>query len=342
MSLRIAVLRGGRSSEHEVSMASADAVIAALEAGPHEPIPVTIDRESGLWRRDGQTVQLAPNGNGTPELRSGIDGEPIDLVFPVLHGPFGEDGTVQGACETAGAPYVGAGVAASAVAMDKGMFKVFMNDIGIATAKHELLTHARWRQDPAGAAQRVAENIGYPCFSKPARLGSSVGISRVADASELTEALDLAFVHDSRVLVETAIVGREIEVGVLGNDELEVSPVGEISYASDWYDYSTKYEPNQMSLTVPADIPEQSAQSAREAAAAAFKAIDCAGMARVDFFLEPSGQVLISELNTIPGFTPTSVYASLMQAGGMDYETLIERLVQLGLERAEAASGYRC
>jgi D-alanine-D-alanine ligase len=342
MSLRIAVLRGGRSSEHDVSMASAQAVIAALEAGPHDAIPVTIDRESGLWRRDGQTVQLAPNDNGTPELRAGTDAEPIDLVFPVLHGPFGEDGTVQGACETAGAPYVGAGVAASAVAMDKGMFKVFMNDIGLDTAKHELVTHAEWRRDPTRVAERVGGSIGYPAFSKPARLGSSVGISRVADADGLTEALDLAFAHDSRVLVETAISGREVEVGVLGNDELEVSPVGEISYASEWYDYSTKYEPDQMSLEVPADIPEESEERARHAAAAAFKAIDCAGMARVDFFLEPSGRVLISELNTIPGFTPTSVYARLMEAGGLDYDELIERLVQLGIERAEAASGYRC
>jgi len=323
-------------------MASAEAVIAALDVGPHEPIAVTIDRESGLWQRDGTAVQLAPNGNGRPQLRSGQHSEPIDLVFPVLHGPFGEDGTVQGTCETAGAPYVGAGVAASAVAMDKGMFKVFMNGIGLDTAKHELVIHREWQQRPKRVADRVGESIGFPCFSKPARLGSSVGISRVGEKSELADALDLAFAHDSRVLVETAIVGREIEVGVLGNDELVVSPVGEITYAADWYDYSTKYEPDQMSLVVPAEIPADSASRAREAAAAAFKAIDCAGMARVDFFLEPSGRVLISELNTIPGFTPTSVYARLMEAGGMAYDALIERLVQLGLERAEAASAYRC
>jgi D-alanine-D-alanine ligase len=342
VSLRIAVLRGGRSSEHEVSMASAEAVIAALDAGPHQPIAVTIDRESGVWRRDGEEVVLAPAAGGRPELRAGAGAEPIDLVFPVLHGPFGEDGTVQGACETAGAPYVGAGVAASAIAMDKAMFKVFVSDMGLDTARYELVTHAEWRRAPEPVTDRIAAGIGYPCFSKPARLGSSVGISRVPGPADLEEALDLAFAHDSRVLVETAITGREIEVGVLGNDELEVSPVGEITYASEWYDYSTKYEPDRMSLAVPADIPERSAARAREVAAAAFRAIDCAGMARVDFFMERDGRVLISELNTIPGFTPTSVYARLMEAGGMGYEELIGRLVQLGLQRAEGASGYRC
>ena len=340
MSLRIAVLRGGRSSEHEVSLSSAEAVIGALNDGPHEPVPITIDRETGLWTRDGESVALAAGPDG-PELVADGARQPIDLVFPVLHGPYGEDGTVQGACETAGVPYVGAGVAASAVAMDKGMFKVFMNDLGIPTARHELITHAQWREDAADAADRVADAIGYPCFSKPARLGSSVGISRVGSAEQLSEALELALAHDSRVLVETAIVGREVEVGVLGNDRLEVSPVGEITYASEWYDYSTKYEPDQMELAAPADIPADAAERAREIAARAFRAIDCAGMARVDFFLTPEGEVLISELNTIPGFTPTSVYARLMEAGGMDYATLIDRLVELGIERAEEAGRYR-
>jgi D-alanine-D-alanine ligase len=339
--MRVAVLRGGRSSEHEVSLASAAAVIAALEAGPHEPIAVTIDRDSGLWTHDGQVVQLAPTDGPGARLVSS-DGElPIDLVFPVLHGPFGEDGTMQGACEIAGVPYVGAGVAASAIAMDKAMFKLFAVDAGLNVADYVLVTHREWRREPEAVRRQVAGEIGYPCFSKPARLGSSVGISRISDAGGLDAALELAFRHDPRVLVERAIVGREIEVGVLGNEQLEVSPVGEISYSSEWYDYATKYEPDRMQLVVPAEIPDAAARATREAAAAAFRAIDCAGMARVDFFLEPDGTVIVSELNTIPGFTPTSVYSRLMEAGGLDYGALIERLVDLAVERAERAEGYR-
>ena len=341
--MRVAVLRGGCSSEHEVSLASAEAVIAALEQGGHGVCAVTIDRDSGVWSdEEGRTLALAPTAEpGGLLVSSDGASESVDLVFPVLHGPFGEDGTVQGACEIAGVPYVGAGVAASAVAMDKAMFKTFAVEAGLEIARHVLLTHREWTQDRAAVLSRVGQEIGFPCFSKPARLGSSVGISRVEDADDLADALDLAFAHDSRVLVEEAIVGREIEVGVLGNDVLEVSPVGEIGYSSTWYDYETKYQPGQMELAVPADIPDAAAETARSAAAAAFRAIDCAGMARIDFFLEESGRVLVSELNTIPGFTPTSVYARLMEAGGMDYATLIARLVDLATERFTAAASYR-
>lgn len=341
--MRVAVLRGGRSSEHEVSLASAEAVIAALEVGGHDVEPITIDRESGVWRMtDGRECFLAPTSRAHAHLVDNEGrGEPIDLVFPVLHGPYGEDGTVQGACEIAGVPYVGAGVAASAVAMDKAMFKTFAVEAGLTAARHVLLTHREWLDDRASVVARAADEIGFPCFSKPARLGSSVGISRVESAAELEPALELAFAHDPRVLVERAIVGREIEVGVLGNDLLEVSPVGEIGYSASWYDYATKYEAGQMQLAVPADIPDQAAEAARRAAAVAFRAIDCAGMARVDFFLDEDDRILISELNTIPGFTPTSVYARLMEAGGMDYDGLIARLVELAQERFARTASYR-
>ncbi len=278
-------------------------------------------------------------GPCSPRSTTGAAG-PVDVVFPVLHGPNGEDGVVQGALETAGVPYVGAGVAASAVAMDKAMFKVFLREAGIPTPEHCVVTDAEWGAAPADVGARVAERVGYPAFCKPARLGSSVGISPVPDAEALPAALALAFRHDPKALVERAISGREVEVGVLGVDDLVVSPVGEITYDSEWYDYATKYEPGRSRVQVPADLPEPVAERARELALQAFRAVDCAGLARVDFFVADDGEVLLSELNTIPGFTPTSVYAKLMEAGGIAYPDLVERLVELALARAAAARRY--
>jgi D-alanine-D-alanine ligase len=332
---------GGRSSEHEVSLSSAEAVIAALDPARYEVIPVLIGRDGG-WSVDGAPVALVPAPGGAPALAA-LDGGPgraVDAVFPVLHGPNGEDGVVQGALETAGVPYVGAGVAASAIAMDKAMFKVFLRDAGIPTPEHRTVTEAEWRADPGGVHARIAERPGYPAFCKPARLGSSVGISPVPDAGALDDALALAFRHDPKALVERAIAGREVEVGVLGEDDPVVSPAGEITYDSDWYDYATKYEPGRSRVQVPADLPEPVAERARELALAAFRAVDCAGLARVDFFVADGGEVLLSELNTMPGFTPTSVYATLMDAGGIAYPDLVERLVELALARAAAARRY--
>jgi D-alanine-D-alanine ligase len=239
---RVAVLMGGRSSEHEVSLASAAAVIAAIDTERHEVIPVLISSE-GVWSVDGEPVAVATGADGTGFLTSLAGGPPraIDAVFPVLHGPHGEDGTVQGALETAGVPYVGAGVASSAVAMDKAMFKVFLRDAGIPTPEHAVVTAGEWERDPEGVRARVAEVVGYPGFCKPARLGSSVGISPVPDAGALADALELAFHHDSKALVERAISGREIEVGVLDGPEPLASPAGEITFEGDWYDYETKY-----------------------------------------------------------------------------------------------------
>jgi D-alanine-D-alanine ligase len=337
---RLAVLMGGRSSEHEVSLSSAEAVIAALDPQRYEVIPVLISREGG-WSAGGAPVALVPGPDGSPRLAS-LDGGPdraVDAVFPVLHGPHGEDGTVQGALETAGVPYVGAGVAASAVAMDKAMFKVFLRDAGIPTPEHCVVTDAEWAALPAEVRARVAERVGYPAFCKPARLGSSVGISPVPDPGALADALALAFRHDPKALVERAIAGREVEVGVLGEDEPVVSPVGEITYDADWYDYATKYEPGRSRVQVPADLPGPVAERARALSLAAFRAVDCAGLARVDFFVE-GDRVLLSELNTIPGFTPTSVYAKLMEAAGIAYPDLVDRMVELALARAAAARRY--
>jgi len=338
---RVAVLMGGRSSEHEVSLASAAAVLAALDPERYEVIPVLISREGG-WSVGGAPVAVAPAPGGSPVLAS-LDGgpeRPIDVVFPVLHGPNGEDGTVQGALEIAGAPYVGAGVAASAVAMDKALFKVLLQGAGIPTPEHCVVTAAEWEARPGDARARVAERVGYPAFCKPARLGSSVGISPVPGPDALADSLALAFHHDPKALVERAIAGHEVEVGVLGEPEPVVSPVGEISYDSEWYDYATKYEPGRSRIAVPADLPEAVGGRVRELALRAFEAVECAGLARVDFFVEDGGEVLLSELNTMPGFTPTSVYATLMEAGGIAYADLVDRLVELAVARAADARRY--
>lgn len=341
MRRRLAVLMGGRSSEHEVSLSSAAAVLAALDPGRYEVIPVLISREGG-WSVDGAPVALVPARDGAPVLAS-LDGgpeRPLDAVFPVLHGPNGEDGTVQGALETAGVAYVGAGVAASAVAMDKALFKVVLGAAGIPTPEHRVVTVAEWDAAPGEVRARVRERPGYPAFCKPARLGSSVGISPVPDEAALAGSLALAFRHDPKALVERAISGREVEVGVLGEPEPVVSPVGEITYDSQWYDYETKYEPGRSRVEVPADLPAAVAERARELALQAYRAVDCAGLARVDFFVADDGEVLLSELNTIPGFTPTSVYARLMEAAGCPYPDLVDRLVELGIARAAAARRY--
>jgi D-alanine-D-alanine ligase len=223
--------------------------------------------------------------------------------------------------------------------MDKAMFKVFLRDAGIPTPEHCVVTDAEWRARPGDVRARVAERVGYPAFCKPARLGSSVGISPVPDAGDLERALGLALRHDSKALVERAIDGREVEVGVLGEDEPVVSPVGEISYDSEWYDYATKYEPGRSRVEVPADLPGPVAERCRGLALQAFRAVDCAGLARVDFFVA-GDEVLLSELNTIPGFTPTSVYAKLMEAGGIAYPDLVDRLVDLAVARAAESRRY--
>jgi D-alanine-D-alanine ligase len=333
MRQRVLVLMGGKSSEHEVSVSSAQGVVVSLDAERYDVMLVLISPR-GAWTLDGEAVALAPgiDGRGVLVSLSGGQTRPVDVVFPVLHGPFGEDGTIQGLCDTVGLPCVGGGVAASAVAMDKALFKAAMRDAGIAVAEECIVSEIEWRRDPSAVAAKVAERPGFPAFCKPARLGSSVGISPVPDAENLASALDLAFAHDSKALVERRVVGREVEVSVLGNgDDLHLSPVGEITYDGDWYDYDTKYLPDKMKLVVPADIPPAVSDEARRLAGEAFKAIGCAGMARVDFFLE-GDRLIVSELNTIPGFTPTSVYSTLLGADGLGYGEILDRLIALALE----------
>jgi D-alanine-D-alanine ligase len=341
---RIAVLMGGASSEHDVSLASAAAVITALDSARYAVTPVHISRE-GVWSADDHPVTIARGADGSPELVF-LDGAApprgLDVVFPVLHGPNGEDGTVQGLLECAGVPYVGARVAASAVAMDKALFKDVLRANGIPTPDWVVVGDGLWRSDPAGVRARIAAALAYPVFVKPARLGSSVGISRVSDADELGDAIELALRHDPKVLVERGISGREIEVGILGEDLPVASPVGEIGYDGEWYDYETKYQPGRMRLDVPAAVPAEIADRARGLAVRAFEVLECRGLARVDFFLADDGEVLLSELNTMPGFTPTSVYAALMGAGGIAYGDLIDRLIALGMAQHERDTAYLC
>jgi D-alanine-D-alanine ligase len=329
--LRVAVLGGGRSSEHEVSLASAASVREGLRAAGHEPVAIEVGRD-GVWRRDGSELSLVPG--------TGIDG--VDVVFPVLHGPFGEDGTVQGLLECLDVAYVGAGVLASALCMDKVTFKELMGRAGVPQVDYRAVREDEYLADPR-AATAALEPLGLPVFVKPARLGSSVGIARVATSGELGAALEAAFVHDPLVIVEAAARGIEVECSVLGNGDPVASQPGEIMLAageSGWYDYEAKYTPGGMELIVPARIPGDVRERVRELAVDTFRRCGCAGLARVDFFVDGE-QVLVNELNTMPGFTQTSVYASLFEAGGMPYPELLERLLHLALERYEVERRHR-
>ena len=333
MTRRIAVILGGRSSENEISLASAASVIAALEASGNDVVPVQIDRsgtwqlgtgapkelESGTAPRSGLPERLPPR-----EVTGTLAG--VDVVFPVLHGPFGEDGTVQGLLELAGVPYVGAGVLASALCMDKDIFKAVMRDHGIPVTENITLRLGDEPRNP----------FGYPCFVKPARLGSSVGITKAHDDDELAAGVALAFEHDEKVLVERFVEGTEVEVGVLGNLMPVASLPGEIVVTTnEWYDYEAKYDEGEMDLVVPARLSDEQIARAQELAVAAFVATDCEGMARADLFVRADGEVLMNELNTIPGFTATSVYARLFEESGVPYGELLTRLADLAVERFE-------
>jgi D-alanine-D-alanine ligase len=312
---RVAVLMGGRSSEHEVSLESGRSVVEGLDPERYEVARVEIPRD-GPW-----PLPLD-------------DAAAYDVVFPVLHGPFGEDGTVQGLLELAGVAYVGAGVAGSALAMDKDLFKAVLRDNGVPVARSRTL-----RRGSGGAAESP---FGFPVVVKPARLGSSVGISIVRSPEELGPAVELAFAHDEKILVEEFLEGVEVECSVLGNEEPVASVPGEIvPLASDWYDYEAKYAEGGMELVVPARISSEATARVQELAVAAFVAADCEGMARVDFFVASDGAVTVNELNTIPGFTATSVYAKLFEASGVPYRELLDRLVGLALERHERRSALR-
>ena len=340
-SLTVAVLAGGRSSEHDVSLVSAEAVRAGLRLAGHEPRWVEIGRD-GAWRHEGERLSFSPG--------EGLLG--VDVVFPVLHGPYGEDGTVQGALETLDVAYVGAGVAASALCMDKVLFKELMATAGVPQVDYVGVRRERWERAPAEVLGELAE-LGLPVFVKPAHLGSSVGIGKALAVEQLGEALERAFLHDPLVIVEAFSRGVEVECAVLGlpheerasapgatNGTHPVAPAalasepGEIVFAGDWYDYAAKYSAGGMELVLPARISAAASERVRELALETFAYAGCEGLARVDFFVE-DGLVLVNELNTMPGFTPTSVYARLIEAAGIPYPELVDRLCRLALERHE-------
>ena len=312
-------------------------MLEALDPERYEAITVEIGRD-GRWElgtgegeADGSVAETLP----VPTAQVPATLGEVDVVFPVLHGPFGEDGTVQGLLELAGVPYVGAGVLGSALAMDKDVFKAVMRDRGVPVTRNITLRRGQAPDNP----------FGYPVFVKPARLGSSVGISKVASKEELPAAVELAFQHDEKVLVEEFVDGVEVECGVLGNDQPLASLPGEIVShgfgGADWYDYSAKYDEGGMDLVVPPRLPQETVERVQELAVSAFVGGECEGMARVDFFVRGEGEVLLNELNTIPGFTATSVYAKLFEASGIPYPELVDRLVQLAVERHERRSRLR-
>ena len=325
--MKVAVVCGGRSSEHDVSLNSGASVREGVAAAGHEVLDVRIAR-SGAWQHDGATIAFEP---GTGLLGA-------DAVFPVLHGPFGEDGTVQGLLELLDVPYVGAGVLASSLCMDKVVFKEVLAAAGVPQVGYVAVRQPEWQTDPSGVRARL-EALGLPLFVKPARLGSSVGIVKVTEADEVDGALETAFGHDGLVIVEAFSSGMEVECSVLGLAEPDASLPGEIVLkGADWYDYAAKYEPGGMELVVPARISDAVTEEVRRLARETFVRVGCAGLARVDFFVEGE-KVLVNELNTLPGFTQTSVYPKLWEATGLAFPELCQRLLQTALDRFRAERG---
>lgn len=358
--LRVAVLYGGRSGEHEVSLQSAASVINHLDRDRFEIVPVAIDKQ-GRWHlndisllegkkslpvfKDAPKVLLPPNAadpeSGSALIPLGKSGEanPIDVVFPVVHGPLCEDGTIQGLLELADVPYVGCGVLASAIAMDKEMAKRVAREAGLPIVPYQSLRHAQWQKERHECTSKIERALGYPVFVKPANLGSSVGVHRVEAADKLASAIEDAFRYDLKVLVEVAIDAREIELAVLENPEPGGDPLvsvpGEINPSHQFYSYEAKYlDENGAELVIPARIDAEQTHRAQEIARTAFRAIDCEGMARVDLFLErPTGKFFFNELNTIPGFTSISMYPKMWEASGISYRELLSRLIDLAVSR---------
>jgi D-alanine-D-alanine ligase len=328
--LHVAVVAGGRSSEHDVSLSSAAAVRDGLQAAGHRISWIEIDRD-GRWLQDGAAVSVTPG--------EGLAG--ADVVFAALHGPFGEDGAIQGMLEMLDVPYVGAGVAASAVCMDKVLFKDLMTTLGLPQVGYAGIGVAQFEADPRRAIERAGA-VGLPSFVKPAHLGSSVGIVKVEAHDQLGGALGVAFSHDPLAIVEAAAPGIEVECGVLEVSPTEViaSEPGEISFEGEFYDYEAKYTPGGMELLIPARISASARARVRELAGEVFRAVGCEGLARVDFFVDGE-EVLVNELNTMPGFTPTSVYAKLLEASGVLYPDLVDRLCRLAIARHAAQSARR-
>lgn len=355
--IRIGVIFGGRSGEHEVSLRSARSIISALDPAKYEVVPIGISHDglwiavddiehalsSGIEQTTGRRAALVaePHSKALQAIESdalsALIGGPLDVIFPVLHGTFGEDGTLQGLLELAGIPYVGSGVAGSAVGMDKILMKDVFKANGFPIPPHLSFTRTEWERDPQAVEQRLEEWLGYPQFVKPANLGSSVGISKVKNRAELTTAIAEAAQYDRRIVVEGGVPNtRELECAVLGNDDPKASIVGEIVPSNEFYDYEAKYVSDDSKLLIPAPLDETRANEIREMSVKAFRALDLAGLARVDFLMDnESGALYLNEVNTMPGFTSISMYPKLWEATGVPYAELIDRLVTLALERAE-------
>lgn len=358
--IRLGVLFGGRSREHEVSVSSARSVIEAIDTTKYEVVPIGITK-TGVWQlgktpdllgasqgslHSGQTSKLVADvaGKGLLPIEQGsLDGHDstVDVIFPLLHGPLGEDGTVQGMLELAGVAYVGAGVASSAIGMDKALMKAIFEHAGLEGPRYSVISRSEWNRDSGNVISAVENELGFPVFAKPARLGSSVGISKATTTDGLWAAISEALRYDAKVVVEQAIDGREIECGLLGNETPAVSVFGEIVSKRDFYDYEAKYTDGLAELIVPAQLSRVQIDEMTDIAIRAFKAIDARGMARVDFFLERgTDRVILNEINTIPGFTRTSMFPKLWEASGLSYTELIDRLVELALENMEERTKY--
>ncbi len=361
--IRVGIVFGGRSGEHEVSLRSAESVMAALDTEKYEIVPIGLTRQGG-WLPSGDPMRALkagaealdetaivtnPRGGGlvTVSVSRGVEArpalDPIDVIFPVLHGPYGEDGAIQGLLEMANVPYVGAGVLGSALGMDKAMMKTVLRAAGLPVLDWVAFIEPQWRSAVEQTIVEIEARLGYPCFVKPANLGSSVGITRATDEPTLREAVDLALTYDRKVIVEQAAIdAREVECSVLGNDAPIASVVGEVIPDREWYDYDAKYANSATQLLIPAPLSAEASDRVRALAVGAFRAIDCAGMARVDFFISRDESiVLVNELNTIPGFTNISMYPKLWEASGLSYGRLLDRLIELAIERHEGRSRLR-
>jgi D-alanine-D-alanine ligase len=357
--IRVGILFGGRSGEHEVSLTSAQGIIKAIDEHKYEVVPIGITKE-GRWIAGGDPMkELRAAANMPPALaaHAGEEAEApqtvlvplepertalatpttqleLDVIFPVLHGPYGEDGTVQGFLELTGLPYVGAGVMASALGMDKAVAKDLFRLHGLPVLSYQVLLRKTWEADPQGVVAACEAAFHYPMFVKPVNLGSSVGISKAHDRDELVAGLDEAARFDRKLLVEQGIEAREIEISVLGNDDPIASLPGEVVPSREFYSYAAKYIDDTSQLLIPAPISAEQTEEVRRVAVAAFKALDCAGMARVDFLMDKEdGAIWLNEINTIPGFTPISMYPKLWEATGIGYSELIDRLIELAIER---------
>lgn len=357
--IRIGLVFGGRSGEHEVSLASATSVMANLDKEKYDVVPIGITRE-GSWllgteparlmaadqyvgEESGDTQTTAVTLTGDPRLRRLIPLEggetlsgngSLDVIFPVLHGTYGEDGTLQGMLEMANIPYVGCGVLGAALGMDKEKMKIVFQAIGLSNVDYLVYRRSEWERSPEIIIEAIEQRLGYPCFVKPVNLGSSVGINKAHDRVELEHAMQVAAEYDRKIIIERGINCREFECAVLGNDEPIASVVGEVIASNEFYDYNAKYLDNKSEVIIPAQIPQAVSEEIRRQSVKAFLALDLSGLARVDFFMEKeTGHIYINEVNTLPGFTQISMYPKLWEASGLPYAELLDRLIELAIER---------